>query len=124
MFIHKGLNMKKYYTVLILISSLIILSGLTSCANTGTPAGQITGIYVSPLKYKQYSCLELSTESSSLSRRHNSLVIAQESRVKSNNVQAFWIGSGNGDGIEASELATVKGEIEAVRSTMELKKCK
>lgn len=110
-----------------MIKRIIILSSvllITSCANTGTPVSQITGAYVSPLKYKDSSCHELSTEAASLSRRHNILVIAQEQRVSSNNVQAFWIGSGNGDGIEAAELATVKGETEAVRSAMDTKKCK
>ena len=116
--------MKKFPIIANYLIVLSILVFLTSCANCGTHPEQITGIYVSPVKYKHYSCRELAIESSSLSRRHNSLTVAQESRVDSNNVQAFWLGYGNGDGIEASELATVKGEIEAVRSTMEQKQCK
>ena len=60
---------------------------------------------------------------SSLSRRENQLATAQEQRIKTSKVQAFWRGYGEGDGIEASELANVRGEREAVRSTMEKKHC-
>jgi hypothetical protein len=62
-------------------------------------------------------------ELDSLARRENQLVAAQEQRVKSNNFQAFWLGYGQGDGIEASELANVRGEKESVRKAMEIKKC-
>lgn len=76
---------------------------------------QITGIYVSEKKYESYSCDELNREMDSLSRRENALVVAQEQRRRSSKVQAFGIGYGSGDGIEASELAAVRGEMEAVR---------
>ena len=39
-------------------------------------------------------------------------------------LQAFWYGYGQGDGIEASELANVRGEREAVRSAMDVKACR
>lgn len=94
-----------------------------SCANMSTPPAQITGAYISPIKYENYTCNQLGIEISSLSRRENQLVIAQEQRLKSSQTQAFWLGYGTGDGIEASELANVRGEREAVISTMETKKC-
>lgn len=88
-----------------------------------TPPSQITGAYVSGIKYENHDCSRLSAELGSLSRRENQLVIAQEQRIKTSSTQAFWYGYGQGDGIEASELANVKGEREAVRSAMEVKKC-
>jgi hypothetical protein len=88
-----------------------------------TQPSQITGAYVSPEKYEKMSCEQLAVEQNSLARRHNQLVAAQEQRVKSSRVQAFWLGFGNGDGVEASELANVRGEMEAVRTTMEKKHC-
>lgn len=106
----------------VLSSGLALM--LTACANVGTDPGQITGTYVSPLKYQDYSCSQLSIETSSLSRRLSALNTAQASRVSSNEVQAFWLGYGNGDGIEAAELANVKGELEAVRYSMESKNCR
>ena len=88
-----------------------------------TPASQITGSYTSGLKYEEYPCSRLAVELDSLARRENQLVIAQEQRIKTSNVQAFWLGYGQGDGIEASELANVRGEKEAVRTAMAARYC-
>lgn len=96
---------------------------LTGCMNMPTPTAQITGAYVSPLKYEGFECSRLSMELASLSRRENQLVSAQNQRIKTSETQAFWYGYGQGDGIEASELANVRGEREAVLSTMEAKSC-
>ena len=110
--------MKKTRALLVL--TLVLLSG---CMNMPTPSAQITGSYVSSIKYESFDCSRLSSEVSSLARRENQLISAQEQRIKSSNVQAFWHGSGLGDGIEASELANVRGEKEAVRTAIESKHC-
>ncbi len=109
--------MKKNLTLFVL--SIFLLG----CAAMPTKPEQITGSYVSPVKFKSYTCEELATELSSLNRREGQLVTAQNQRYKTSEVQAFWLGYGNGDGIEASELANVKGEKEAVRKRMEELKC-
>ena len=106
--------------IVCLIAGASLLAG---CGNMPTQPSQITGAYVSPEKYEKMSCEQLAVEQNSLARRHNQLVVAQEQRVKSSKVQAFWLGFGNGDGVEASELANVRGEMEAVRTTMEKKNC-
>jgi hypothetical protein len=92
--------------------------------NMPTPPSQITGAYVSGIKYENFDCRRLSIELGSLSRRENQLVTAQKQRVKTSEVQAFWWGYGQGDGIEASELSNVRGEKEAVRDAMGAKTCK
>ena len=38
-------------------------------------------------------------------------------------MQAFWLGYGQGDGVEASELAVVRGEKNAVRTAIDKKGC-
>jgi hypothetical protein len=81
---------------------------------------QITSSYSSPLKYKKYECSQMAIELNSLAKRENQVVIAQEQRIKSGNVQAFWLGYGQGDGIKASELANVRGEKESKRSGVTL----
>jgi hypothetical protein len=86
--------------------------------NMPTPPSQITGAYVSGIKYENFDCRRLSIELGSLSRRENQLVTAQKQRVKTSEVQAFWWGYGQGDGIEASELSNVRCEKEAVRDAM------
>lgn len=98
----------------------IVLAG---CMNMPTPSSQITGSYTSGLRYENFDCSRLGNESDSLARRENQLVIAQEQRIKTSQMQAFWWGFGQGDGIEASELANVRGEREAVRKAMETKAC-
>lgn len=105
---------------LVPVSSMLLLAG---CFNMPTPPSQITGSYTSSLKYEEHSCSRLAPELNSLSRRENQLIVAQEQRINSSGVQAFWLGYGTGDGIEASELANVRGEKEAVRKAMEVKQC-
>lgn len=102
--------------------SLVVLTGCAT--NMPTPASQITGAYVSPLKYEPYDCATLANELASLSRRENALVAAQNQRMKTSETQAFWVGYGTGDGVEAAELATVRGEREAVLNASGKKACK
>ena len=109
--------------IIITAVSVLLLASVSGCMNMPTPETQITGAYVSPLKYEEYECSKLSAETSSLARRENQLVTAQNARVKTSETQAFWWGYGQGDGIEASELANVRGEKEAVRTAMESKGC-
>lgn len=106
--------------VSLLISATLLLPG---CFNIASAPSQISGSYTSEFKYNSYTCDMLSVEFNSLSRRESQLVTAQEQRRSSSMVQAFWIGYGNGDGVEASELANVRGEKEAVRRAMESKHC-
>ena len=96
---------------------------LVGCFNMPTPTAQITGSYTSGLMYEKFSCDKLSAEIASLARRENQLVKAQEQRIKSSQLQAFFWGVGEGDGVEASELANVRGEREAVRTAMDRNSC-
>lgn len=107
------------------VSIALVLSFLflTGCFNLATPPSQISGSYTSELQYQNFTCEQLSAELSSLARRENQLATAQEQRRKSSMMQAFWIGYGNGDGIEAAELANVRGEKEAVRKAIEANRC-
>jgi hypothetical protein len=106
------------------VSILSIGVMLSGCMNMPTPPAQITGAYTSSLKYENYTVQQLTTELNSLSRREAQLVTAQEQRRKTSEVQAFWWGYGQGDGIEASELAVVRGEKEAVKKALEAKSAK
>jgi len=101
----------------------VVTLTLSGCLNTATPPSQITSSYISPVTYAQFNCEQLAVEQASLARRENQLAIAQEGRRKSSRVQALWYGFGNGDGVEASELANVRGQQEAARSAMATKRC-
>lgn len=106
-----------------IVALLFVAATAAGCMNLATPPSQISSSYVSSLRYEGFDCSRLTVESESLSRRENQLVVAQEQRRESSKVQAFWTGYGHGDGIEASELANVRGEKEAVRKAMDVKKC-
>ncbi len=106
-----------------LIAICLFALGLGACGNMPTQPSQITGSYVPEGYFKEMSCDDLLVEMTSLARRENQLVIAQEQRIKTSQLQAFWWGFGNGDGVEASELANVKGEKEAIRKAAESKRC-
>ncbi len=112
---------KKLKPVVFAVVTSVFLAG---CLNMPTPTSQIIGSYTSGLKYESFDCSRLAAELDSLARRENQLVIAQEQRIKTSQTQAFWWGFGQGDGIEASELANVRGEKEAVRKAMEAKGCR
>ena len=96
---------------------------LSGCMNMPTPTSQITGSYTSSLKYENFDCSRLVVEQDSLARRENQLFTAQEQRIKTSEMQAFWWGFGQGDGMEASELANVRGEKEAIQHAMAIKGC-
>jgi hypothetical protein len=101
----------------------VLITAVSGCMNMPTQTSQITGSYTSGLKYEQFTCDQLAVEIDSLARRENQLVIAQEQRIKTSQTQAFWYGVGQGDGVEASELANVRGEKEAVRKAIDSKHC-
>lgn len=113
--------MKTFVTSVIMVAVSVLCAG---CLNMPTPPSQITGAYVSGAKYENWDCQKLGFEMDSLARRENQLVSAQTQRHKTSQTQAFWWGFGQGDGIEASELANVRGEKEAVRRVMDEKGCK
>lgn len=106
----------------IAVAALAALAA-SGCMNLPTKPSEITGSYTSDLRYHQYTCEQLGHEVNSLARRENQLATAQEQRRKTGKVQAFWVGYGTGDGIEAAELANVRGEKEAVRKAMDMKGC-
>lgn len=115
--------MKNNHKFIIMLILFVTVSFLSGCMNMPTPPSQITGSYTSGLKYESFDCPTLSAELNSLARRQNQLTSAQDQRIKTSQTQAFWYGYGQGDGVEASELANVKGEKEAVRKAIEKKKC-
>lgn len=104
-------------------AALLALAATSGCMNMPTPTSQITGAYTSDLRYEGFDCAKLTTEVDSLGRREAQLAVAQEQRIKTSQVQAFWWGVGQGDGIEAAELANVRGQKEAVTKAMQAKNC-
>lgn len=106
-----------------LVVALALVMSVAACMNMPTPPVQITGSYVSGLNYEQFDCNRLYAELDSLNRRETQLVAAQEQRVRTSQMQAFWWGFGQGDSVEATELANVRGQKEAVTQALANKQC-
>ena len=107
-----------------LVLACALTAFLTGCMNMPTPVAQISPAHVSSLQYESFDLKRLTAELDSLNRRESQLVVAQEQRIKTSGVQAFWHGYGQGDGIEASELALVRGQILAVTKAMDLNRAR
>jgi len=83
-----------------------------------TPPSQIIGARCSGIQYSKMDTKSLELEYDALSQRESDLVIAQNQRIKTSQMQAFWTYFGQGDGMEAVELARVRGEKEAVKAAL------
>lgn len=110
----------KWKSKIVLLVCAALLAG---CMNMPTKSSQITGAHVSEGEYMDMKCDRLSKELNDLRRRETQLASAQDQRRGTSQVQAFWWGFGQGDGIEASELANVRGHINAAQKAMSLKNC-
>jgi len=109
--------MNKTVNTLALTSFLL----LVGCFNMPTPPSQIVGARCSGIQYSHMDLRSLQLEYDALSQRESDLVIAQENRIKTSQMQAFWTYFGQGDGMEAAELARVRGEKSAVQALIAAK---
>ena len=105
------------------IFAVALLAVISGCMNMATSPDQITGGYVSTVRYDQYDCGQLTREIGFIRSREAVMVSAQNARVYDSQVQAFWWGVGKGDGVEAFELSRLRGEETAVTYTMLGKGC-
>lgn len=110
----------KAYKALLMFSFLL----LVGCFNMPTPTSQIVGARCSGIQYSNMDLRSLQLEYDALSKRESDLVIAQNNRIKTSQMQAFWTWFGQGDGIEAAELARVRGEKDAVQAAIAAKTTK
>lgn len=109
--------------------NIFVLCFLTvSCASS---AADISTSYVSPLKYSNYDCQQISMERDNIERRVNELYYAVEKRAKADRTSMavgmvlFWpaLFFLKGDSPEAAEYSRMKGEYEAIQSVAVQKKC-
>ena len=108
---------------MIRITLIAMCLGLTGCIGMGTNPNQIAGSYVSTLIYEDLTCEELGRELTILRKREASLTVAQKNRVNNNAATAFMWGVGHGDGVEAGQLAEVRGHITAIETVQLEKGC-
>ena len=119
--------MKKPVKELILLVSVTFLNYCASNPDT------IEAAYVSPLKYQQYDCNQLSLELDYVSQRTTALYQTLRRKRTADNWQMgvglvlFWptlFALEGGDGADATEYSQLKGEFEALRTVTTQKSCK
>lgn len=107
------------------------LLGLATLAGCASASKDIAPAYVSPLVYDTYTCPQLTAEAQRLSGRAAEASGAQDSARGSDAAMVavsaviFWpaLFFIKGDSAKASELARLKGEMEAVEQASIRKKC-
>ena len=109
---------------LLKLHPILLFIFIIGCYNNPPPPSEIIGARISALQYERFGCQALNDEIDFLEKRKQELTTAQLARIKESEFQQWWTeGSGTGDGIEASELNRVKGEIKAARRVFENKGC-
>jgi len=107
---------------------LALASALTGCAKN---ADQITGSYVSPLAYRNYTCQQLAEEAQRVSSRVMQLSGVQDQKATNDAIAttaaivifwpaAFLVG---GNDQTTAELARLKGEFETIEKVSIEKNC-
>ncbi len=110
------------------IFAMSAASFLGACAKS---ASDVTGSYISPLQYQNYTCLQLGEEAQRISARVAQTSGAQDQKRSNDQVAtaaaiiifwpaAFLVG---GDDQNTAELARLKGEFEAIEKVSVQKSC-
>ena len=107
---------------------LSVLVGLAGCASS---ADEIAPSYVSPVQYENYTCQQLAEEAQRVSERASAAAGIQD-QARTNDavmttvgVVIFWpsLFFLKGNGPQAAELASLKGQMEAVEQASIRKNC-
>ena len=108
----------------ILVTTLL----LAGCASK---SADISPSYVSPVTYQNFTCAQLQTEAQGVSQRA-AVAAGQQDRARKNDtikttvgVILFWpiILANDGDGAKATELANLKGQMDAIQQASVQKNC-
>jgi hypothetical protein len=112
----------------ILLASLVLGSTLAGCASQPQ---DIQAQYISPTKYNNFNCNQLTQEAGRLSNQVYGMTGSLKEKADTDSAQMavgmlilwptlFFL---DGDGIEAQEYARLKGEVKAVDQSFLLKDC-
>jgi hypothetical protein len=110
------------------VSLLAIGAAMAGCAK---PADQISAAYVTPLQYDAYTCEQLAAEASRISSRASETMGVQQKKATGDAVAMgvglvlFWpaLFFIKGNGSTETEIARMKGEMEAIEQISIQKQC-
>ncbi|UTW54242.1 hypothetical protein [Kordiimonas sp. SCSIO 12610] len=112
-----------------LLCSVALIATLSACASN---PDSLSTAYVSPVKYEDYNCEQLSSEMTAINQRSLELYRSLKKKRSGDNWQTgiglvlFWPSLfflEGGDGPEAAEFSTLKGEFEALKEVNVQKNC-
>lgn len=112
--------------------SVLAIAGLAlSLAACASSADNIEAAYVSPMNYQSYTCAQLQREAERVSQRAITVSGQQDQRATGDAVATgvalvvFWpaLFFIRGDSAQASEVARLKGEMEAIEKVSIQKNC-
>jgi hypothetical protein len=120
-----GISSRRAMRAMFVFTSALALAG---CA---TRAADISAAYVSPIQYQSYSCNQLREEAARVSNRAAVASGAQDQNATSDAVATgvavvlFWPVAlmVHGNGANAQEVATLKGDMDAIEQANIQKKC-
>jgi len=107
---------------------LSVALGVSGCASKST---DISPSYVSPITYQNFSCEQLQAEAQGVSQRA-AVAAGQQDKARKNDtikttvgVILFWpiILANDGDGAKATELANLKGQMNAIQQASVQRNC-
>lgn len=122
------MKFKSLSSSMIVIVCSASLIGLSGCA---TDPKNISASYVSPIQYDGYKCPQIQEEAARLSAKAVEITGVQQSKASGDAVAMgvgmvlFWpsLFFIKGDGTTASELAHLKGQMNALEEASIKKKC-
>jgi hypothetical protein len=111
-----------------IVALAVTTASLAACA---TRSDNISASYISPVTYQGYSCRELSQEAARVSGRAAQAVGAHDQKATNDAVATgvgvvlFWpaLFFIKGDGASAAEVASLRGQMEAIEQASIQKKC-
>jgi hypothetical protein len=111
-----------------LLAAVCVALPLTGCAQR---SDSVTAAYVSPIQYQSYTCQQLKEEAARVAQRA-AIAAGQQDQSATNDAvatgvavviffpAAFLI---HGNGVNAQELAELKGDMDAIQQANIQKKC-
>lgn len=109
--------------------ALIFLAAVsTACA---TKSSEIVPTFVSPVQYQNYDCQQLGAEAQSVSQQA-AIANGQQDKISRDDSVKTTVGAiifwpvllfNSGDGNQASQVASLKGQMQAIESASIQKKC-
>jgi hypothetical protein len=113
------------------IKLVACLLGTICVAGCASKSAEVTPTFVSPVGYQNYSCLQLGQEAQAVSQQA-AIASGQQDKIHDEDVAKTTVGIvlfwpvllfNKGDGAAASNLANLKGQMQAIQQASVQKEC-